>query len=126
MPLTTAGRDFIRNAVHNNGSPVLFTAANTRVGVGNGNTAFSAGQTDLQGASKLRKLVSSVDFTQGANITRYVVSYITSEANFAWEEWGVFNDASAGTMLSRKVESLGTKDSSQQWDLTIDLTYNNA
>lgn len=126
MPLTTAGRDFIRNAVHGNSSPVLFTAANTRLGVGNGNTAFNAAQTDLQGASKFRKLVSTFDATQGANIARFIASFTTSEANFAWEEWGTFNDASAGVMLNRKVESLGTKVNTQQWDLTVDLTYNNA
>ena len=126
MPLTTAGRDFIRNAVHGNSSPVLFTAANTRLGVGYGTAAFAAAQTNLQGASTFRKLISTIDFTQGSNIVRLIASFAPAEANFAWEEWGVFNDASAGTMLSRRVESLGTKANTAQWDLTVDLAYNNA
>ena len=126
MPLTTAGRDFIRNAVHGNATPVLFSAANARLCVGNGNAAFNAAHTDLQGASSFRKLVSTADYTQGANITRLIASFSTSEANFAWEEWGVANDPTAGTLLNRRVEALGTKTNTQQWDLTVDLTYNNA
>ena len=46
----------------------------------------------------------------------------TGDANFAWNEWGVFNASSSGTMLNRKVESLGTKTSAQSWQLTVTLT----
>ncbi len=46
----------------------------------------------------------------------------TSEANNAWNSWGVFNGSSAGSrMLNRKVQSLGTKTSAAQWTLTVTL-----
>ena len=46
----------------------------------------------------------------------------TSDANWAWQEWGVFNAAAAGTMLNRKVTSLGTKTSAATWQLTVSVT----
>jgi hypothetical protein len=49
-------------------------------------------------------------------------TFATSEANWAWQEWGVFNAFSSGTMMSRKVESLGTKTSAQSWQLTVTIT----
>jgi hypothetical protein len=48
-------------------------------------------------------------------------SFATGEANFAWNEWGIFNSASGATMLNRKVESLGTK-TSGVWTLQADVT----
>jgi hypothetical protein len=45
-----------------------------------------------------------------------------SDANFAWQEWAVFNASSTGRMLNRKVESLGTKTSSAAWTLTVTIT----
>lgn len=127
MPLTNAGRDFIRNAISNNGPPVFFNNANARIAVGNGTTAFAAGQTDLVGASTFRKGMdaSYPDFSQGANIIRFRATFGTAEANFDWQEWGVANAGSGGTMLNRKVESLGTKTSAQTWEFTVDLTVNN-
>lgn len=127
MALTNAGRNFIRDAVGGNASPVLFSNANARVCVGNSNTAFAGGQTDMQGASNARRPMDSgfPDYTQGANITRFRATFGTGDANFAWEEWGIANAGSGGTLLNRKVESLGTKTSAQTWELTLDLTFNN-
>jgi hypothetical protein len=47
----------------------------------------------------------------------------TSEGNYAWNEWGIFNAASAGVMWARRVESLGTKTGSQSWQLTATATF---
>jgi hypothetical protein len=127
MALTNSGRDFIRNAICNNGPPIFFTAANARIAVGNSNTAFSASQTDLLGASTLRKVMDAgfPDFTQGANIIRFQSTFATGDANFDWLEWGVVNSGSGGTLLNRKQEGLGTKTSAQTWQFTVDLTVNN-
>ncbi len=123
MALTTAGRNFIANAIINNGSPTFFTNANAYIGVGDSNTAFSAAHTDLQAATnKLRKAMESTYPTIATNVLTFRSLFGTSEANFAWEEWAVFNASSSGTMLNRKVESLGTKTSSASWQLTVDLT----
>lgn len=127
MPLTTAGAQLIAKAVTNLNSPTLFNSSTFSIGVGNGGgTAFSIGQTDLQGASKFRKLVSSLTELNG--VVTAVASYATSEANFDWSEHGSFNTGNTqtgGTMLNRKVESpsLGVKDSSQTWQLTKTLTF---
>jgi hypothetical protein len=48
----------------------------------------------------------------------------TSDGNYAWEEWGVFNSATAATgrMLNRKVVSLGTKPNTDSWVFQVTLT----
>src|SRR5690606_532382 len=126
MPLTNAGRNYIRDAVSQNGSPVAFNNANARIAVGDSNTPFSPAQTDLLGAATTRRPmdVGFPDFTQGSNITRFRATFGTGDANHVWEEWGVVNAASGGVLLNRKVESLGTKTSAQTWELTVDLTFN--
>lgn len=122
MPLTTAGRDYMVGAAH--AAPgSLFNNANTYIGVGDSATAFAAGQTDLQASTnKFRKIMDATYPQVAANVSTYRATFGTSEANFAWQEWGVFNASSGGTMLSRKVESLGTKTSAQQWVFTVTLT----
>ncbi len=122
MPLTNAGRDFIANAIINNGSPVFFTNANAHLGVGDSNTAFAATQTDLvAAANKLRKAMDATYPQITGNVITFKSTFGASDANFTWAEWGVFNASSAGTMLSRKVEALGTK-TTGTWVLTITET----
>lgn len=121
MALTNAGRNFIAQAIIND-TPTFFTNANARIGVGDSSTAFAASQTDLQAATnKLRVAMESGFPTRTDNLLTFKSSFGSSEANYAWNEWGIFNDASAGVMLNRKVEALGTK-SSGTWVLTVELT----
>jgi hypothetical protein len=122
MPLTTAGRNFIANAICNNASPVFYDASNAHLGVGDSNTAFNASQTNLQAVTNKHR--EPVDGAPGVstNVITLVATFESADANFAWEEWGVFNHVSAGTMLTRKVESLGTKTSAAEWELTVALT----
>lgn len=104
-----------------------FNNGNAAVGVGDSATAAAATQTDLQAATnKLRKGMEATypqhtDGTTSASDTiTFKSSFGTSEANWVWNEWGVFNSptAATGRMLNRKVESLGTK-SSGTWVLTV-------
>lgn len=121
MALTNAGRNFIAQAIIND-TPTFFTNANARIGVGDSPTAFAASQTDLQATTnKLRAAMETSFPTRTDNVLTFKSSFGASEANFAWNEWGIFNDASAGTMLNRKVEALGTK-SGGTWILTVELT----
>ena len=125
MPLTNAGRNFIAAAIINDSSPTFFTNANAYLGVGDSSTAFSAAHTDLQAVSnKDRNAMESTYPTLATNVITFRSLWGTGEANFAWNEWGVFNASSSGTMLSRKVESLGTKTSAQSWQLTVTITVN--
>lgn len=122
MPLTNAGRDFIANAIINNGSPTFFTNAKAHLGVGDSNTAFAATQTDLVATTnKLRKAMDATYPQITGNVITFKSTFGSSDANFTWAEWGVFNASSAGTMLSRKVEALGTK-TTGTWVLTITET----
>ncbi|MPZ36681.1 MAG: hypothetical protein GEU95_01240 [Rhizobiales bacterium] len=122
MPLTNAGRDYLAQAAIND-SPTFFDNANARIAVGDSNAAFAVGQIDLQAvANKIRKGMEASYPQRAANVLTFRSVYADSEANFVWNEWGVFNDAAAGVMLNRKVENLGTKTSAAVWQLTVTLT----
>ena len=124
MAMTTVGRDYIAQALVGEAF-TAFNNANARIGVGDSSTAFAAGQTDLQApANKLRKAMDATYPQRAANVLTFRATFGTAEANFAWNEWGVFNAAAAGQMLNRKVEALGTKTSAQTWQLTVNLTLN--
>lgn len=105
------------------GSGTTFNNANARIGVGNGTTPTeAASQTDLGGGSKARAgMTSGYPNGSGASMI-FQASFDGSTANFVWNEWGVFNAASAGVMLNRKVQSLGTKVAGTTWQLTVTLS----
>jgi hypothetical protein len=121
MSLTAAGVNFLSQAVLGQGTP--FNASNARLGVGNGSGAFVASQTDLQGSSKYRKAMDD-DYPQitPPSIT-FKSTFASNEANFPWNEWGIFNAATGGVMLNRVVESNGTKQDNQTWILEVTITF---
>lgn len=121
MPLTNAGRDHIATTVIGE-AVTAFSNANAHIGVGNSTTAFAATQTDLVGASKTRKGMDATYPTRAGNVLTFRSTFATTDANHAWDEWGVFNAATAGTMFNRKVEALGTKTSAQSWQITATVT----
>jgi hypothetical protein len=120
MPVTTAGLNHIAGAIIGE-ALTAFNAANAHLGVGDSSTAFSVGQTDLVAATnKFREAVDSAPGRAGAVLT-FVATFETGDANFAWNEVGIFNASSSGTMLARVVSSLGTK-ASGDWTLTVTET----
>lgn len=122
MALTNAARNLIAQALIGEAF-TSFANANARIGVGDSSAAFGASQTDLQASTnKLRKAMEAAYPTRAGNALTFRSIFGTSEGNFAWNEWGVFNAASAGTMLNRIVASLGTKTSAQSWQLTVTVT----
>ena len=121
MPLTDAGALAIAKLLMGD-AQTIFNNANARIGVGDSTSAFAKSQTDLQASTnKFRKGMDATFPTRATATITYRATYATSEAVFAWQEWGVFNAASAGDMLNRKVESLGTKPNTQSWQFTVDL-----
>ena len=123
MALTTAFRDYTTTLVAGAGG-AAFNNANSYIGVGDSSTAFSAAQTDLVAATnKLRKAMDATYPTNATNVLTFRSTFATTDANWAWQEWGIFNAAAAGTMMSRKVESLGTKTSAQSWQITCTITF---
>ena len=122
MGYTNAYRDLSASLTVGAGG-TAFNNANAYIGVGDSTTAFAATQTDLVAATnKLRKAMDATYPQVAANVMTFRSTFATGDANWAWQEWGVFNAASAGTMLNRKVESLGTKTSAQTWQLTVTVT----
>lgn len=123
MALTNAGAVAFAAWAIADGLVSNINNANAYLGVGDSTTAFAATQTDLQASTnKLRKAMDSSYPTRSSGTLTFRSTFNTSEANFAWNEWAVFNAASSGTMVGRKVESLGTKTSSQTWQLTATVT----
>lgn len=124
MPLTTAGRDFIASAIINDSTPAFFTNAIAAIGVGDSSTGFAVGQTNLQAATNKLRVGMDASFPSIAtNQLSFQSTFATGQANYTWAEWGVFNNTvdASGTMLSRKVEALGTKTSAQTWQVTVTL-----
>lgn len=111
-------------------SVTAFDATNAYLGVGDSSTAAAATQTDLQATTnKLRKAMDATypqhtDGTGAAGNAQVVFrsTFESADANFAWNEWGVFNAASGGRMLNRKVQALGTKTAGSVWQLTVTLS----
>lgn len=115
MGLTNVGRNIIAAAIIGD-SYTAFSNANARIGVGDSNTAFDPTQTDLQAATnKVRQAMEATYPQRATNVITFRALFGTGSGNFAWQEWAIFDAAAAGNMLSRKVASLGTKNSSQSW-----------
>ena len=107
-----------------------FNAANAAIGVGDSTAAAAATQTDLQAASnRLRKGMNAgyPEHTAGVTSTnktiRFRSTFDTGEANFSWQEAGVFNSATQGVgrMLNRKVTDMGTKTNASSFQITFDI-----
>jgi hypothetical protein len=104
-----------------------FNNANAHLGVGDSTTAHTAGQTDLIAATNKMRRPMDATYPSGAtNVITFRSTFGTGDANWTWNEWGVFNGLSGGTMLSRKVEALGTKTNTQTWQFTATLTVTTA
>lgn len=121
MALTSAGLNFLAQAAIGQGTP--FDAVNARIGVGNGSTVFDASQTDLQGDSTLRRVMDGDYPHVNGPVITFKSTFTQDEANFPWNEWGIFNAATGGVMLNRVVESNGTKQSNQTWILEVDIEF---
>lgn len=121
MALTTAGINYLAQAAIGQG--VIFNNANAKIGVGDGTAAFAASQTDLQGTNKARKGMDADYPKSNPPVATFRATFNPSEANFAWNEWGIFNASTGGVMLSRVVESNGTKQSNQTWVLEVAITF---
>lgn len=124
MALTTAALSNIADAIMGGSSFTKFTNAAAHIGVGDSTTAFNASQTDLQAATNKTRKAMEATYPQrsGAALT-FRSLYATGDANYAWDEWGVFNASSGGEMLNRKVEALGTKTSAVSRQITVTLTF---
>jgi len=106
----------------------FFNEANAKLGVGDSSTAEAATQTDLQASTNKVRIAMDSGYpqhtpgtTSGAATITFRATADGSTANFAWQEWALFNAATGGRMLNRRVVNLGTK-ATGTWTLTVTLT----
>lgn len=111
-----AGLDFIASRMAGTSSDVM-----SHMALGSGTTAAAAGDTDLGSILGSRELLDSVTVTD--NTVVYVSSFEAGDATGAVTEAGIFNAATAGTMLCRTVFSVVNKAAddtlSVTWTITI-------
>ena len=129
MTLTSVGKAMIAHTLTGDVTTYLpLSTANACLGVGDGTAVFAASQTNLQaaGANHLRKNVNTAPTFSGTDLATitFVAEFTTAEANFAWQEDGIFNNVTnaAGQMLTRNVGYLITKTSSVSVIFTKTLT----
>jgi hypothetical protein len=123
MAFTTIGKTVMMSLAMGETTYDPYDNTNSYLGVGDSTTAHNVAQTDLQASSnKVRKAMDASYPQRSGSTLTFKSTFGSSDANFAWEEWGIFNHASAGQMLSRKVESLGTKASGSTWVMTATIT----
>jgi len=121
MPITNQALEYLAANITN--GTTKFDAAHTYIGVGDSDLAFDLEQTDLQGTNKLRKPMDAGYPIVNGNSVTYRSTFDTTEANFEWKEYGVFNGITGGTMLCRVVEYNSTKLSNQTWLLEVTVNF---
>jgi hypothetical protein len=117
---TTAGREWLCQILCNT-SPRVNNYI-THFAIGDDTTPAAEGNTAL-GNEVFRKAVSSwAEDGATANISVFIAA---NEANFEWEEWGHFVDATStagsGVMFSHKIDSTVSK--SSPTTITVDSVF---
>lgn len=123
MPLTNDGAEVIADRLVGTGS-AAFDNANAYIGVGDSTTAFTQTQSDLLGTNTHREEMDGgyPTHTTGTNQITFRATFESADANFTWQEWGIFNASSGGTMLNRVVEDNGEKVSGHTWEFSVTIT----
>ena len=119
--LTNVGINEMAKLIAGTGA-VKYDNANAFLAVGTSSTVASATNTSL--TNEVRKAMDIGFPTNGASqqIT-WRSTFGIADANQAWNEFGVYNHASAGVLLNRKVSGQGIKVAGQIWQLTLEITF---
>lgn len=123
--------EYILSTISNNLTTTVYNNTNARFYVGDNSTNIpeTPNLTLMQGASTTNKAMdaSYPSFTYDANSyvtsVTYQSTFTTSDANYAWNEFGLSNNSSSTYLLNRRVQYLGTKTSSQTWVLTCTYQF---
>lgn len=108
-------------------SGIHFGNTKAYIGVGDSAIAPAITQTDLQGAvdntNKLRRAMLATFPSRSGQVMTFKSTFAAADANFMWNEIGLFNSAIGLAMLSRAlIASPFTKTSSLAVDATFTLT----
>jgi len=131
MPATDLSADYVAGVI-SGFETTLLDSTHGRLGIGDDNTAFNSNQTQLQaivnaGDYLIKSLYSGSPNRDPANDgsdhkVSYTILVTTNEGNFDWNEWSLQN--SAGLMLIREVEYIGTKTDASQWMFEVTIAFN--
>ena len=128
MPLVVTGRNNIAALIVSTGNLKPWNSTNAYFVVGVSTATHSTAHTWMQSTSTMMAMDAGYP-TRATNVCTFRATFSTAQANFAWNEWGIWNATSTGdanaSLLNRKVEdpSLGTKTSAQSWQITADITF---
>lgn len=114
--LLTAGVTALWNLVTGAGG-TAYDATNARLGVGEGATAATAGDTALVGPTTAFQVVDQAPAVSGNEVT-FEATFGDGTAEFPWNEWAVDNGT---TLLNRKAVGMGTKAAGSTWTLTVTI-----
>ena len=116
--VVTAGKNWVAGRFKDGSIPDEMS----HMAIGSADTAAAAGNTAL--ATELSRIALTTDGgTVSTNTVQYDASWTSATGAFAIKEAGIFNHASAGTMLARTVFAVinkGTDDTvSISWTITV-------
>jgi hypothetical protein len=114
--VVTVGKSYIASRMKD-----ATATAMTHMELGTGTTAAAVGDTALQSAIAGSR-VTLASTTVTANAIEYVASFPAGTGTGAVTEAGVFNAASAGTMLCRTVFSVVNKGAADAMSVTWTIT----
>lgn len=122
--LVNVGLTAVWNLVTNQNAVTAFSNANANIGVGDSTAAFALTQTDLQAASNKLRVAMDASFpnTPVLGVEQWRSTFTSAQANYAWQEFAIFNANAAGTMLNRALSVQGTKTSGQSWQILYQIT----
>jgi hypothetical protein len=119
--VVTVGKNFIASSMAK--TTTNSPAAMTHMEVGTGTPAAAVGDTTLQTAVASSR-VSLASTTVTTNSVAYVASFPAGTGTGALTEAGIFNAASAGTLLCRTVFSVINKGAADTLGITWTVTVN--
>lgn len=117
--VVTAGKEFIAASMLKTTSNA--PAAMSHMELGTGTTAAAVGNTALETPIAASR-VSLASATNNAAVTTYVANFPAGTGTGAVTEAGIFNAASAGTMLCRSVFSVVNKGADDTMSITWAIT----
>lgn len=113
--VVTTGLNFIASRMEGVTDSVM-----SHMAIGEGTTAASAGDTDLESILGSREALDSTTNTN--NTVVYVSSFEAGDGTGAVTEAGIFNASTAGTMLCRTVFSVVNKGADDTMTITWTIT----
>lgn len=114
--VVTTGKAFIASRMAGTASAVM-----SHMAIGSSNAAESTGQTALAAQTAIVALTST---TPSANQVTYIASFGAGVGTGTVAEAGIFNAASAGTMLARSIAVSLTKGATDVLSISWAITIN--